>query len=391
MYDERTVAVVVPAYNEAGLVGDVIDTMPSFVDRVYAVDDRSTDGTWTEIREHAERRNTEAASVADDGRTTGSSADDAEVSASFDGGERERSEREPRRTESHGGGPGVARPASPERDAGGDRYVVPVRREENGGVGAAIKTGYRRAVDDEMDVVAVMAGDGQMDPDHLHRIVGPVAEGRADYAKGNRLRSQQNRGSMSSWRFFGNNLLSVLNKVASGYWGISDPQNGYTAISREAIESLGLDDAFDEYGFANDVLVRLNVAGMRVADVPTPPRYGNETSHIEYSSFVPKLSALLARGFVRRLTETYRRGDDRRIAPSYGVGALAVTVGALGAVRNRLSDEDGPGLATALVGVVSLALAVVLDMKRSKPLEIELDDESTLRNGPERTAPEADE
>lgn len=388
MYAEKTIAVVVPAYNERGLVGDVIDTMPSFVDRVYAVDDRSTDGTWTEIREHAERKNAEIESASPE---VGSAADGAELSASSDGGERnevsrasaerssagserERSEREPRRTPSDGG-----------------QYVVPIRREENGGVGAAIKTGYRRALDDGMDVVAVMAGDGQMDPDHLHRIVGPVAEGRADYAKGNRLRSRQDRGSMSGWRFFGNNLLSVLNKVASGYWGISDPQNGYTAISREAIEALDLDDVFDEYGFANDVLVRLNVAGMRVADVPTPPRYGNETSHIEYSSFVPKLSALLARGFGRRLTETFLRGDGRLIGPSYGVGTLAVTAGALGAVRNRLSDGDGPGLATVLVGVVSLALAVVLDMKRSDPLEIELDDESALRNEPERTAPEADE
>ncbi|MFC4549525.1 MULTISPECIES: glycosyltransferase family 2 protein [Halorussus] len=377
MYSEKSVAVVVPAYNEKGLVGGVIDTIPSFVDRVYVVDDRSTDGTWAEIREHAERRNAEVGARSHAGvRSPAGERASADGHGSDDasGGER--------------AGGGSTRPAASAQLDGG-RYVVPIRREENGGVGAAIKTGYRRAAADGMDVVAVMAGDGQMDPDALDRLVAPVADGRVDYAKGNRLQSRRDRGSMSNFRYFGNTLLTGLTKVASGYWRISDPQNGYTAISREAIEAIDLDSAYDRYGFANDVLIRLNVAGMRVADVPTPSRYGNETSHIDLKSFVPRLSALLATGFLRRVTETYVRRGASPVAALFGVGVLASVVGTLGAVRNRLSGEDGSGLRTALAGLCSLGLAGLLDMNRSEPLQLELDDESPSQKRPR--APEADE
>ncbi len=126
MLEGKKIGVAVPAYNEEGLIGRVVRTMPSFVDRIYVVDDCSLDKTSEAAR------------------------------ASVNEGE------------------------APER-------LVVIRHETNKGVGAAIVTGYKAAVQDGMEVVAVMAGDAQMDPGELAKVVAPVARGEADYVKGNRL------------------------------------------------------------------------------------------------------------------------------------------------------------------------------------------------------------
>ena len=284
MYEGKTIAVVVPAYNEAGFVGEVIETVPAFVDRVYSVDDGSSDGTWDEIRRAAEYENNR-----------------------------------------------LTRPLtpspSPDGGAAFEPRVVAIRHEGNQGVGAAIKTGYRRALDDGIDVVAVMNGDGQMAPAILDRIIDPVVSEIADYAKGNRLSEPADRHTMSNWRLFGNFLLTGLTRVASGYWGMTDPQNGYTAISREALETIDVDALHDNYGFCNDVLVRLNAANLRVADVPMEAVYGDEDSHIRYSTFVPGLSWLLLRDFLWRLHRSY--GPAHSVPALYLLGAVGTVVGTL--------------------------------------------------------------
>ncbi|WP_293030910.1 glycosyltransferase family 2 protein, partial [Natronococcus sp.] len=213
MYGGRTIAVVVPAYDEAGFVGDVLETIPDYVDRVYAVDDRSRDRTWVEITDRATRLNREA--TADRGRGTL-----------------------------------VA------NDGAFERRIVPIRHERNRGVGAAITTGYRRAISDGIDVTAVMAGDGQMDPAYLPALLDPIVDGEADYAKGNRLTDGGYRAEMPRFRLVGNAILTVLTRIASGYWRIGDPQNGYAAISRRALERLDLDAVYDRYGYPNDLLAR---------------------------------------------------------------------------------------------------------------------------------------
>ncbi len=263
MYRGNAVGVVVPAYNEARFVGGVVDTLPAFVDRAYVVDDRSTDETWEEIRRHAARANERAAEP---------------VVAAADGG------------------------------ASLDGRVVPIRHPVNRGRGAAVKTGYERALADGMDIVVVMDGDGQMDPDIMPAIIDPVVDGDADYAVGDRLAARDTRRGMPPWRLFGNLLLSGLTRIASGYWHIRDPQNGYTAISAEALSELDFDRLYDQYGFLNDLLVNLNVAEKRVATVPMRARYGDEESGIRYSTFVPGLSFLLLRDFLWRLRVRYLDG-----------------------------------------------------------------------------------
>ncbi|AGB39250.1 glycosyltransferase family 2 protein [Natronococcus occultus] len=331
MYRGRTVGVVVPAYDEAGFVGEVLETVPDYVDRVYAVDDRSTDRTWTAITDAATRLNREDAT--DRGQGT--------VAAT---------------------------------DAAFDRRIVPIRHDRNRGVGAAIATGYRRALADGLDVAAVMAGDGQMDPDYLPALLDPIVENQADYAKGNRL--VDDSGEMPRLRLLGNAVLTVLSRIASGYWRIGDPQNGYTAISRHALERLDLDAVYDRYGYPNDLLVRCNAAGLRVADVSIPARYGDEESSIEYATYVPTVSALLVRTFVWRLANQYSPSAGWSVPFWYGLGALAlagsVCESVCGLVRRGPDDEPsiGRGTLLAIAGVAAIAIAARLERRLNAPLEV---------------------
>ena len=353
MYGGKTVGVVVPAYNEAALVGGVIDTMPAFVDRVYVVDDASTDDTWAEITRHA------------------GAANDRRV------------------------------PETTLADGGEARFVVPIRHEANRGPGGARKTGYARAFADGLEVVATMDADGQMDPAYLGRIVGPVIAGRASYAKGTRLRNRESWREMPPFRLFGNLLLTFLTKVASGYWEMTDPQNGYTAISREALAEIGIETLYDDYGYLNDVLTSLNVRSKRIADVPHPARYGTEHSGIRYATFIPSLSGVLLRNFGRRLQKRYLLLDFHPLAFLYGlslVGFLLSTLSAAGAIRTRLTarltgrDRSGStsrsarrpsvirGLAAlhaALFAVITLVLAIAFDARANEGLVVRADDAPT--------------
>jgi len=351
MYRDSAVGVVVPAYNEAAFVGDVIASMPAFVDCVYAVDDCSSDGTWTAIREHATATRT---------ATPGQPAVDAQP----DGGEIER-DVDTADTEPRGDGD--------DRDTTGTR-VVGIRHRQNAGVGGAITTGYRRALADGMDVVAVINGDGQMDPAILDRFVEPVIAGEADYVKGNRLATPADRREMSGWRLFGNAVLTFLTKVASGYWKMTDPQNGYTAISRRALETLDLDSLYRDYGFCNDVLVRLNAHECRVADVRMEAVYGDEQSGISYSSFVPKLSLLLLSGFLWRLKTRYLVSDFHPLVLLYALGAVGTLSGVVYAVGATVAGASlalvAPlALLLGLSGGLLIVLAMTFDMLYNEHLE----------------------
>jgi glycosyltransferase involved in cell wall biosynthesis len=178
-----------------------------------------------------------------------------------------------------------------------------VRHDQNRGVGAAIVTGYRRALALGIDVAVVMAGDGQMDPADLPALLDPIADGRADYAKGNRFRHPDVWRAMPRARLLGNIALSLATRLTAGYGHIFDSQCGYTAIHRRALGRIDLDRVFARYGYPNDLLARLHAAGMRVVDVPVRPVYGpGWKSGIKPHMVVYPVSFVLARSFLRRVT-----------------------------------------------------------------------------------------
>jgi glycosyltransferase involved in cell wall biosynthesis len=238
----------------------------------------------------------------------------------------------------------------------GDARVEVVAHERNLGVGAAIVTGYRRALEAGDDVVCVMAGDNQMDPDDLESLVTPVARGELDYAKANRLTTGQAWELIPRTRYLGNAVLSLLTKIASGYWHIADSQSGYTALGRDALARLDLHRVYTGYGFPNDLLVHLNIVNARVRDFPSRPVYGvGERSGIRYHKVVPRISWLLVKGFFWRLKEKYVIRDFHPLVFFYAFGFFATFAGlVLGCV------ELGYRLAGYEVSVGTVVLIALL-------------------------------
>jgi glycosyltransferase involved in cell wall biosynthesis len=308
----KSVAVVVPAFDEEELVGTTIRSVPDFVDRIYVVDDASRDGT-------------------------------AEAARSV-----------------------------------GDQRVQVVSHDRNSGVGAAIVTGYRRALADGVDVACVMAADNQMAPEDLERIALPVARDEVDYAKANRLITGEAWKVIPRSRYLGNAMLSFLTKIASGYWHVADSQSGYTAARREILEQLDLDRIYRGYGFPNDMLVHLNVWNARVRDIPSRPVYGvGERSGIKIRKVVPRISWLLLKGFFWRMREKYVIRDFHPLVFFYAFGFLMTVLGlALGIVEVVLRIM-GNEVSVGTVVLVALLLifgsqftlfAMWFDMESNKEL-----------------------
>lgn len=162
-----------------------------------------------------------------------------------------------------------------------DKRVTVLRHAENKGVGGAVITGYKAALESAADIVVKVDGDGQMDPKLIPRIIAPVVRGEADYAKGNRFDSLEDLFEMPKIRIFGNAVLSLWSKLSSGYWRVTDPTNGFTAIHRSALEAIHLDKVRNSYFFESDLLFRLSIINAVVADVPMRAVYGEEKSHLK--------------------------------------------------------------------------------------------------------------
>ncbi len=239
MFGSKYIGVVVPAYNEENHIELAVRNVPDFVDRIFVVNDGSTDSTYQKASTIAKQ----------------------------------------------------------------NEKVVVISHEENRGVGAAIIMGYKKCMEEGIDIAAVMAGDGDMAPAFLPQLLAPIVEGRADYVKTERLSRPEYIRGMSNWRRLGNWLLKWLTRIASGNYAIVDSQSGYTAISGDTLKRLNLDSIYTYYGYCNDMLVKLSVIKARILEVPAPYMYrrGPPTSQIRYSRYIPKVSWLLLRDFVWRL------------------------------------------------------------------------------------------
>lgn len=294
MFKGQSIAVVIPAKDEETQILDVLTTLPGYVDRVYVVDDGSADQTSVIVASYARR-------------------------APF--------------------------------------KVELIRHERSRGVGAAIAAGYARALADRVDVTAVMAGDGQMDPHDLELVIGPVVDGLADYCKGNRFAYAQGLDRIPFVRKIGNFVLSTLTKVVSGYWHVSDTQCGFTAIGLDALDHIPVQDIYPSYGCPNDILVKLNIAEMRVCEVPVNPLYHvGEQSKMRVPRVALPILVLLVRRFFRRLIVRYLVISGHPLVFAY-VAALVclVAVPPLGVyiLEGSLSTGRVPRTALILAGIMA--------------------------------------
>lgn len=269
MFKGKRVCVVVPAFNEVTQIAKVVNTMPALVDAIVIVDDCSTDGTVAKVN-HLKTL---------DGR------------------------------------------------------IELIEHQENKGVGGAIASGYKFARDHGFDVAVVMAGDAQMDPADMPRLLDPVVDEGVDYAKGNRLFTGEAFNQIPKVRYFGNAILSLLTKIASGYWHVADSQTGYTAINNKALNLIDWDAMYKRYGQPNDLLVRLNVFNLRVRDVPVRPVYNvGEHSGIKIHKVIFTIPWMLLRLFVWRMLNKYVIRDFHPLVFFYFLGFLfSVTTFFLGA------------------------------------------------------------
>jgi glycosyltransferase involved in cell wall biosynthesis len=259
-----------------------------------------------------------------------------------------------------------------------DARVEVITHERNQGVGAAIVTGYKRAIAERIDATAVMAGDNQMDPDELEELSLPVVRGELDYAKANRLFTGRAWKLIPRSRYLGNAVLSLLTKVASGYWHVADSQAGYTVVSLRMLQLLDLDRIYTSYGFPNDMLVHLNVWNARVRDFPSRPIYGvGERSGIRIRRVVPRISWLLWKGFFWRLREKYVIRDFHPLVFFYGLGFLMTLAGLVLGVTEVVLRIMGNAITTPTIVLVALLLisgsqftlfAMWFDMESNKDL-----------------------
>jgi glycosyltransferase involved in cell wall biosynthesis len=259
-----------------------------------------------------------------------------------------------------------------------DPRVEVIVHDRNRGVGAAIVTGYKRALAERIDATAVMAGDNQMDPDELETLTLPVVRDEVDYAKANRLFTGSAWKLIPRSRYLGNAVLSLLTKIASGYWHVADSQAGYTVLSLPILQLLDLDRIYTSYGFPNDMLVHLNVWNARVRDIPSRPIYGvGERSGIKIRRVVPRISWLLWKGFFWRMREKYVIRDFHPLVFFYFLGFLMTFVGLVLGVIEVVLRFMGNGITPATIVLVALLLisgsqftlfAMWFDMESNKDL-----------------------
>ena len=314
MYRENVVCAVVPAYNERRQIAAVLRSMPEYVDHVVVVDDASTDETARVVT----------------------------------------------------------------RIAREDQRVVLLRHDSNQGVGGAIATGYKWARDNGAAAAVVLAGDGQMDPDDVPSLLDPLVDDDVDYSKANRLIHQNAHRTIPFVRLFGNAVLSLLTKIASGYWHVADSQTGFTAIRRRALAVIDWDRMYKRYGQPNDLLVTLNIHGFRVRDVPMKPVYDvGERSKMPYH-VIFTISFLLWKGFLRRLLVKYVVHDFHPLVFFYLLGAAMMASNALLFIRLIVLWRDHghapelTGLAwmfSMTLGLICLFFGMWLDMEANRDLK----------------------
>jgi glycosyltransferase involved in cell wall biosynthesis len=318
MYRGARVAVLIAAYNEGTQIGQVLKGIPEYVDHVVVVDDASTDNT-------------------------------AEVI-------------------------GAATEA--------DFRIRMLTMEMNLGVGGALAHAYIWARENEVDVAVSVDGDGQMDPDEMQGLIDPIIEDRADYTKGNRLADPQGWRKIPRVRLFGNAVLSLLTKIASGYWSVVDSQSGYSAVGRAALHRIDWSSMYARYGRPNDVLILANVVDCRVADVPVTPIYGvGERSTMKIAKVTFLIAALLIRRFWWRLFQKYLLRDFHPLLFFYVLGTITalIAVGLSGRLIYKwIMDGTVPeitALAAAFFVITSMNssfFAFWMDMQANDHLAVRL-------------------
>lgn len=308
MYRGFRVAAILPCYNEEKLIGKTIDMMPDFVDKILAVDDKSTDNTWEVISKIAKT----------------------------------------------------------------NKRVVPLKHDANTGIGGAYVTGFNYSLENKIDLVFTMAGDAQCDTTYMTNMADTLLDHDLDYVKANRFVHLEALKQMPSFRRIGNTVITILTKFSSGYYSIFDSQNGYGVFRRKTLENLPFEHIGRRYDYENTLLIALSIMGARIKDEPVPAIYGDEVSTIPVFKTTMRALKVVWRGFWKRMYYKYVLVNFHPIALFLFSGLLSALVGLLFGgfiVYERFISNQSPSTGTVMlcvlpliVGLQLLLTAITMDM-----------------------------
>ena len=279
MYRNKKISLVIPAYNEEKLIKPTLENVPLIIDKIYVVDDYSPDEQNSVIEQCAQK----------------------------------------------------------------DNRIQLIKHKSNKGPGAAIITGYLKSSEENYDIAVVVGGDFQMPLNEVNKLLDPVIDGKADYSKGNRFllsKLDETLNRMPKTRLIGNWIITALTKVASGYYKIMDVVDGYTAISKDAIDAIDWSKAWGKYGYPMDFLIRLNAYGLKVIDVPRTAIYleGERQSQIKGLSYALKVSPMIFKGFLWRLRFKYMYLDFHPLVLFYYFSFLLLPIGIMDGIYLILKE-----------------------------------------------------
>lgn len=308
MYRKKKIGIFVPAYNEEENIGEVLDTMPDYVDTILVVDDCSKDKTVEVVKKHMKH----------------------------------------------------------------DKRILLEVNAQNQGNGYGAKLAYKRLSEMDVDIIAPMAGDGQTEPQYLPRLLNPVIDDVCDFAKGNRFLEPAVYKKMPRYRYVGNIFVTMLNKFSTGYYSMYDSLNGYYAITSETMRKIDFDKLGNRYEFENSFWIQLNIAGARGLDISIPPVYKNEQSKIRLHKVVLPTLWTLLKGFVERIFYKYILFNFSPVGLFFVAGTLLSTFGLMLGLIILISSigPETASTATVMLSIVPLILgfqlllqAVVLDIQ----------------------------
>ncbi len=244
-----------------------------------------------------------------------------------------------------------------------DIRVSVIKHTENQGVGGAVMTGYKAAIEDGMSILVKIDSDGQMDPALILGFVFPIASGEADYTKGNRFFDLEKVRSMPKMRLFGNAMLSLMCKLSSGYWNLFDPTNGYTAIHADVVRHLPFNKISRRYFFETDILFRLNTLRAVAVDVPMEAKYGDEVSNLKISKIIGEFFAKHVRNFSKRIFYNYYLRDMSLASIELPVGLVLLGFGSIyggyhwiNSIQTGISAPSGTVMLSAMPVLIGLQL-----------------------------------
>jgi glycosyltransferase involved in cell wall biosynthesis len=240
--------------------------------------------------------------------------------------------------------------------------VIVIYHEKNLGVGGAVITGYRKALELGADIMIKMDGDGQMNPAFLWDLITPLMENMADYTKANRFKDFMAIRSMPWIRLFGNSILSFFIKISSGYWDIMDPTNGFTAINKAILEEINLSKISKRYFFESDMLINLNIENAVVKDIAIPTKYGNEESSLSITYVLMQFPFKLVAGFIKRVFFKYYLFDFNMASVYLIIGLpmflFGITLGAVEWIKSLST-----GIARPVGTIMLIVLPIILSFQ----------------------------